>query len=65
METRTETQEALLSVRDLMEYVGCGRTAAYQLMTALPSFKVGGMRRVRKPDLDAYIEERLAAEKRP
>ena len=44
--------------------VGIGRTFAYQLLAKkrIPSFTIGKLRRVRKADVDRYVEERLSAE---
>ena len=66
MQGRTETTEGLLSLRDLTQYLSCSRTYAANLIYdgVVPSFKIGNLRRVRKADVDAYIQERLAAEKR-
>jgi excisionase family DNA binding protein len=56
--------EALLSPEQLAEYLGIGRTFAYQLLAKkrIPSFTIGKLRRVRKSDVDRYVEERLSAE---
>jgi excisionase family DNA binding protein len=53
----------LLSLNDLAEYLSCSRTYAAGLISSgtIPSFKLGSLRRVRKSDVDAYIESRLAA----
>jgi excisionase family DNA binding protein len=56
--------ETLLSPEQLAEYLGIGRTFAYQLLAKkrIPSFTIGKLRRVRKADVDRYVEERLSAE---
>jgi excisionase family DNA binding protein len=56
--------EALLSPEQLAEYLGIGRTLAYQLLAKkrIPSFTIGKLRRVRKTVVDRYVEERLSAE---
>jgi excisionase family DNA binding protein len=56
--------ETLLSPDQLAQYLGIGRTFAYQLLAKkrIPSFTIGKLRRVRKADVDRYIEERLSAE---
>ena len=58
------TGEVLLSPEQLANYLGIGRTFAYQLLAQkyIPSFTIGKLRRVRKADVDRYIEERLGAE---
>jgi excisionase family DNA binding protein len=56
--------ETLLSPDQLAEYLGIGRTLAYQLLAQkrIPSFTIGKLRRVRKADVDRYVEEHLSAE---
>ena len=56
--------ERLLSPEQLAEYLGIGRTFAYQILAQkrIPSFTIGKLRRVRKADVDRYVEERLSAE---
>jgi excisionase family DNA binding protein len=56
--------EKLLSPEQLAEYLGIGRTFAYQLLAqkCIPSFTIGKLRRVRKADVDRYVEARLSAE---
>jgi excisionase family DNA binding protein len=53
----------LLSPEQLAQYLGIGRTFAYQLLAKklIPSFTIGKLRRVRKVDVDRYVEERLSA----
>ena len=62
--TRTEPRE-LLSPEQLADYLGCGRTYAYGLLAkgAIPSFKLGKLRRARRVDVDRFIERRLSATK--
>ena len=57
--------EKLLSPEQLAEYLGIKRTFTYQLLAEkrIPSFTIGKLRRVRKADVDRYVEERLSAEK--
>jgi len=45
-------------------YLRVGRTTMFQLlrMDAVPSVRIGGVRLVRKADLDAFVEDRLGAE---
>lgn len=49
--------DALLKVDQVAELIGKKRTATYELITsgAIPSVRIGGARRVRKSDLDAYV----------
>jgi excisionase family DNA binding protein len=57
-------EDKLFSPEQLADYLGIGRTFAYQLLAhkRIPSFTMGKLRRVRKADVDRYIEERLGAE---
>ncbi len=56
----------LLSPEQLAAHLGIGRTMAYQILAQkrIPSFTIGKLRRVRKVDVDRYVEERLSAEAR-
>ena len=56
--------EKLLSPEQLAQYLGIKRTFTYQLLAEkrIPSFTIGKLRRVRKADVDRYVEERLSAE---
>jgi excisionase family DNA binding protein len=60
---RTETTGGLLSPSDLARYLSCSRTFAATLISSgtIPSLRIHGLRRVRKCDVDSYIEARLAA----
>ena len=61
--TKVPREGGLLSLNDLAEYLSCSRTYAASLISTgtIPSFKLGSLRRIRKSDVDAYIEARLAA----
>jgi excisionase family DNA binding protein len=52
----------ILSPEELAAYLGCSRTFTYTLLAAgaIPSFKVGKLRRVRLSDARDYVEHRLA-----
>lgn len=58
--------DVLLSPEQLAAHLGIGRTMAYQILAQrrIPSFTIGKLRRVRKVDVDRYVEERLSAEAR-
>ena len=53
----------VMSPEDLANYLGCGRTFAYQLLAegSIESFKIGRLRRIRRSDVDRYIEERAGS----
>lgn len=55
----------LLGPEELAEVLGCGRTYAYQLLRnqAIPSFKLGKLRKVRRRDVERFIEEQTAGAK--
>ncbi len=58
----TEAREGtLLSLKDLTRYLSCSRTFAAKLIAdgTFPSAKIGGIRRVRRSDVDEYVEARL------
>jgi excisionase family DNA binding protein len=60
--TTLEADDRLVSPKELQHYLGCSRNHVQQLLASgeIPSFKVRNLRRVRKVDLDAYIEARIA-----
>ena len=49
----------VISPDQLAEYLGCGRTTAYQLLREgrIPSFKLRGLRRIRTRDVDRYLAQ--------
>jgi excisionase family DNA binding protein len=55
--------DRLLSLNDLAQYLSCSRSYAAMLIAegTIPSFKIGSLRRVRKADLEAYVQSQLAA----
>ena len=59
-ETKGPVRE-VMSPEDLADYLGLGRTYTYELLMsgAIPSFKLGRLRRIRRIDVDAYLEERV------
>jgi excisionase family DNA binding protein len=59
--TVSETQSPakdVMSPEDLAEYLGCGRTYAYSLLRdgQIRSFKLGKLRRIRRQDVERYLE---------
>jgi excisionase family DNA binding protein len=59
------TRKELLSPEEVAEVLGCGRTYAYQLLRnrEIPSFKLGKLRKIRRRDVDRFIEEQAAGAK--
>jgi excisionase family DNA binding protein len=55
---QTEETKRLLSADELARELGIGRTTAYALLwsEAIPSMKMGRLRKVRREDLEAYIK---------
>jgi excisionase family DNA binding protein len=51
----------LLSPEEVREHLGLSRTYVYRLLAsgALPSLRIGRVRRVRPTDLERFIESRL------
>ena len=49
----------MLSVGQMQNRLGIGRSKAYSLITtrSIPSVRIGGLVKVRKEDLERYIEE--------
>ncbi len=54
----------VLTPEGLARYLGCGRTFACQLLKSgtIPSAKVGKLRRVRRRDVEQFLERRVAGE---
>jgi excisionase family DNA binding protein len=60
----TETQELteyLMSPNEVRQLLGFGRTYTYQLLAtgAIPSVRIGRLRKVRRCDVEQFIEARL------
>lgn len=51
--------EPMLDIKDLMNYLKIGKNKAYNLMRSdsFPSIKIGSQYRVRKEDLEEFINE--------
>jgi excisionase family DNA binding protein len=58
---QAEQTKRLLSADELARELGVGRTTAYTLLwsRAIPSMKLGRLRKVRREDLEAYLAERM------
>jgi excisionase family DNA binding protein len=54
-------EKELLTPEELAVVLGCGRTLAYRLIAEreIPSFKIGRLRRVRRSDVNSFIERRV------
>jgi excisionase family DNA binding protein len=53
--------EYLMSPEELAKFLGLGRTRTYELLSAgiIPSVRIGRLRRVRRTDVDRFVESRL------
>ena len=53
-----EKQDFLLTPAQLQAWLGCGRTKLYELLQTgeIPSYRVGRLVRVRKEDVEEYLE---------
>jgi excisionase family DNA binding protein len=51
-----------LTVEDVAVLIGCGRTVAYRLVAdgSLPSYRIGRLRRVRRTDVENFIDSRVS-----
>ena len=61
MEATTSGTRDVMTPEQLAHYLGCGRTHAYAILRSgdIPSFTIGRLRRVRRVDVDRYVERRL------
>ena len=52
------TNEEMLTIRDVQAALKCGKTTAYSLVSKrlLPAIRVGRSLRIRRSDLEAFIE---------
>ena len=50
-----------MSPEELAEFLGLGRTSTYTLLKAgkIPSIRIGKLRKVRRSDVDKFVEDRL------
>lgn len=61
-----ERTEYLMSPEELSGFLGLGRTYTYQLLSSgvIPSVRIGRLRKVRRSDVDKFIEAHLEPPKR-
>ena len=54
-------EKEILSPEQAAAYLGIGRSKMFELLAkrTIPSFTVGRLRRVRRADVDRYVEGRL------
>ena len=58
---QTEETKRLLSADELAKELSVGRTTAYALLWSgqIPSMKIGRLRKVRREDVEAFIQARM------
>jgi excisionase family DNA binding protein len=58
---QAEQTEYLMSTEELAKFLGLGRTRTYELLSTgiIPSVRIGRLRKVRRTDVDKYIESCL------
>ncbi len=56
MEVRTEKE--WFTTDELIRWLGLGRTKTYELLRSgeIPSYKIGRVRRIRRKDVEAWLE---------
>ena len=61
MEASNLQTEYLMSTEDLAKCLGLGRTRTYELLStgAIPSVRIGRLRKVRRTDVGKFIEAHL------
>jgi excisionase family DNA binding protein len=61
-----ELTEYLMSPDEVRQYLGLSRTYTYRLLAtgAIPSVRIGRLRKVRRTDLEQFIEAHLEHEGR-
>jgi len=57
VQTEVEQKE-WFSTDELVRWLGLGRTKAYEMLRSgeIPSYKIGRIRRIRRQDVDAWLE---------
>ena len=57
----TNRSEYLMSPEELAKFLGLGRTRTYELLSAgaIPSVRIGQLRKIRRTDVDMFVESRL------
>jgi excisionase family DNA binding protein len=57
VETEVEQKE-WFTTDELVRWLGLGRTKAYEMLRSgeIPSYKIGRIRRIRRQDVEAWLE---------
>lgn len=58
MEAKEQRQE-WFTADELIRWLGLGRTKTYELLRSgeIPSYKIGRVRRIRRQDIEAWLEQ--------
>ena len=53
-------QKEWFTTDELVNWLGLGRTKAYEMLRSgeIPSYKIGRIRRIRRQDVDAWLERK-------
>jgi excisionase family DNA binding protein len=56
-----DQNEYLISPEELRQFLGLGRTYTYQLLAsgAIPSVRIGRLRKVRRAEVEQFIDTRM------
>jgi excisionase family DNA binding protein len=63
--TQAHETEYLMSPEEVRQHLGLGRTYTYRLLAtgAIPSVRIGRLRKIRRTDVEQFIEARLEHKK--
>ncbi len=67
LNTQSATQtEYLMSPEELSKFLGLGRTYTYKLLSSgvIPSVRIGRLRKVRRSDVDKFVEAPLRGDEK-
>jgi excisionase family DNA binding protein len=62
VQSEKQSEQALLTPEELADHLKCGRTFAYQILARgeIPSLKLGKLRRIRREDVESFIQEKVS-----
>ena len=58
-----QEEKEVWSPEELREWLGIGRTKCYELLSRgeIPSYRIGSLRRIRRADVERWLETRKSA----
>ncbi len=58
-----QEKQEWMSPEELRGWLGIGRTKCYELLAKgeIPSYKIGNLRRIRRRDVERWLEDRRSA----